>query len=101
MNVELDKDDLKKSERLAMRLTPLVRKQLEHAAAIEGRSLTDFVIAAALDAARSTIERTHIIRLTLRDSERFLAALANPPEPNEALREAAALHRAAVEKLQK
>ena len=101
MNVELDKDDLKKSERFAMRLTPLVKKQLEHAAAIEGRSVTDFVVAAALDAARSTIERTHIIRLTLRDSERFLAALANPPEPNEALREAAALHRAAVEKLQK
>jgi uncharacterized protein (DUF1778 family) len=101
MNVELDKEDLKKSERVAMRLTPLVKKQLERAAAIEGRSLTDFVVAAALDAARSTIERTHVIRLTLRDSERFMEALRNPPEPSEAWAEAAALHAEAVKKKQR
>lgn len=101
MNVELNDSELKKSERVAMRLTPLVKQQLERAAIIEGRSLTDFVVAAALEAARSTIERTHVIRLSMRDSDRFLAALANPPDPNDALRKAAALHKATVEKLQK
>ena len=98
MNVELNDSDIKKSERVAVRLTPEVKRQLEYAAAIEGRSLTDFVVAAALEAARSSIERTHIIRLSMRDSERFLAALANPPEPNEAWAEAAALHAAALAK---
>lgn len=98
MNVELKDTELKKSERVAMRLSPEVKKQLEYAAAIEGRSLTDFIVAAALEAARSTVERSHIIRLSIRDSERFLAALANPPEPNEKWAKAAALHAAAVAK---
>lgn len=38
------------------------------------------------------------MRLSEADREAFLAALDNPPAPNEALRAAAALHRDCVER---
>jgi uncharacterized protein (DUF1778 family) len=93
MNFEIKDNTLKKSERMAVRLSPDAKLMLEQAAAIEGRSLTDFVISAALDAANATIDRTQRIRLSAESSRVFLEALANPPEPNETLLEAAALYR--------
>ncbi len=93
MNFEIKDNSLKKSERMAVRLSPDAKLMLEQAAAIEGRSLTDFVISAALDAANATIDRTQRIRLSAESSRVFLEALTNPPEPNETLLEAAALYR--------
>lgn len=61
---------------------------LKRAAEIQGRTLTDFVVSAARDAAHRTIEETDVIRLTVEDQKRFLEALLNPPEPTPALRRA-------------
>jgi uncharacterized protein (DUF1778 family) len=101
MNVEFKDTGLKKSERMAVRLSAEAKLMLEHAAAIEGRTVTDFVIGAALDAANATIDRTQRIRLSAESSRAFLEALANPPEPNETLLEAAALYREHLAKLKR
>ena len=59
--------------------------------------LSDFIVAAAQEAAHRAIEETQIIRLSIEDQRRFAEALINPPEPNDALRRAAQLHAEHVE----
>ena len=80
-------------ERLEARISPEQKTLLERAAALEGRSLTDFVISSAQSAAIETIQRHDMIALTARDSQMFAAALMHPPAPNERLRTAARRHR--------
>ena len=75
--------------RLEARLPADVHALLKRAAEIQGRTLTDFVVSAARDAACRTIEETEVLRLSLEDQRRFAAALRNPPKPNAALRRAA------------
>lgn len=71
--------------RLEARLPVHVHAILKRAAEIEGRTLTDFVIAASSEAARQTIETTEIIRLSLDDQRLFAESILNPPEPTDAL----------------
>jgi uncharacterized protein (DUF1778 family) len=66
---------------------------LKRAAEIEGRSLTDFVVSAARDAASRTIEQTEILRVSADDQRRIAEALFNPPAPSPALRRAYRRHR--------
>jgi uncharacterized protein (DUF1778 family) len=80
-------------ERLETRLSPEQKALLERAAALEGRSLTDFVVSSAQAAAAETIQRYELIALTARDSLVFAEALVNPPAPNERLLVAARRHR--------
>jgi uncharacterized protein (DUF1778 family) len=61
---------------------------LKRAAEIEGRTLTDFVVSAAREAACRTIEQTEIIRLSVEDQRQIAEALLNPPEPTAALKRA-------------
>jgi uncharacterized protein (DUF1778 family) len=83
--------------RLEARLPVEVHALLKRAAQLQGRSLTDFVVAAAHDAALRTIEENEIIRLSAEDQRRFAEALIDPPTPNAALRRAAEAHRRLVE----
>jgi uncharacterized protein (DUF1778 family) len=78
--------------RLEARLPADVHALLKRAAEIQGRSLTDFVVAAAHDAARRTIEETEIIRLSRADQQQIADSILNPPEPTPALRRAFARH---------
>jgi uncharacterized protein (DUF1778 family) len=41
--------------------------------------VSDFVVAAAQDAAHRTIEETQIIRLSVEDEQAFAQAVLNPP----------------------
>lgn len=82
-----------KSERVAVRLAPAVKRALERAADASGRSLSDFVVDSAFSAAKQVIDEHERLRLASEDSKVFLAALDNPPEPNAALRAAAARYR--------
>jgi uncharacterized protein (DUF1778 family) len=66
---------------------------VKRAAEIQGRSVSDFVVAAAQDAALRTIEDTSIVRVSVEDQQRIMDALLEPPEPNEALRKAAEAYR--------
>jgi len=79
--------------RLEARLPSAVLARLKRAAEIQGRSLTDFVVTAADEAACRTIEHTEIIRLSLADQRRFAQALLRPPAPAAALKKAARRYR--------
>jgi uncharacterized protein (DUF1778 family) len=82
--------------RLEARLPVDVHAMLKRAAQIQGRTLTDFVVTAAQEAARRTIEDAEIIRLSAEGQQRFAEALLNPPEPNAALKRAFEHHRRLV-----
>jgi uncharacterized protein (DUF1778 family) len=83
--------------RLEARLPVTVYATLKRAAELKGRSLSDFVVSAAHDAARLAIEEDALIRLSAEDQERFALALIHPPQPAEALQRAMRLHREQVE----
>ena len=78
--------------RLEARLPAEVHAMLKRAAKMQGRSLTDFVVGAAQEAARRAIEDVEILRLSAQDQLRFAESLLKPPKPNAALRRAGALH---------
>jgi uncharacterized protein (DUF1778 family) len=82
--------------RISARLQPEVHALLKRAAEIEGRSLTDFVVAAASAAARKTIEEAGMIRLSVEDQQRFAEALINPPPIKPALKRTFKHHRRLV-----
>ena len=74
--------------RLEARLPADVHALLKRAAELQGRTLTDFVVTAAREAAQRAIEETEILRLSLEDQRRIAEAVLNPPEPTPALRRA-------------
>ena len=79
--------------RLEARLPNEVMVRLKRASEIQGRTLTDFVVAAADEAACRAIEQTEIIRLSLEDQRQIAAAILNPPAPNKALKKAVKRYR--------
>ena len=85
-----------RTARIEARITPEGLAIVKRAAEIQGRSLSDFVVAAAQEAAYQTIERVEIIRLSIEDQRLFAEALLNPPEPAPALVRAAENHRRLV-----
>ncbi len=74
--------------RLEARLPADIHALLKRAAEIEGRTLTDFVVAAAREAACRTIEDAEIVRLSVEDQRQIAEAILNPPKPAPALRRA-------------
>jgi uncharacterized protein (DUF1778 family) len=55
---------------------------------LQGRTLTDFVVTAAREAAWRAIEEAEIIRLSIEDQRRIAEAILNPPKRAPALRRA-------------
>ncbi len=84
--------DAPRSARLEARLPPDTLAVVRRAAEIQGRSVSDFVVEAAEQAARRAIEETHTLRLTAEDQRAFVDLLLQPPEPNAALQRAKAHH---------
>jgi uncharacterized protein (DUF1778 family) len=80
----------RKSERLVTRATPELKNLAQHAADLEGRSLTDFVAASVQVAAERTIREREVTRVSSDYARAFAAAILNPPTPNARAREAAA-----------
>ena len=78
--------------RLEARISTDLHSMLKRAAELQGRTMTDFVVAAVQDAAQRAIEQAEIIRLTLVDQECFAQALLSPPQPTPALKRAFARH---------
>jgi uncharacterized protein (DUF1778 family) len=77
-----------RSERVEARTSPDVLAMVKRAADIQGRSLSDFIMSAAEDAAKRAIAETHIINLTIEDQRRFAQSLLAPPEPSPAIKRA-------------
>jgi uncharacterized protein (DUF1778 family) len=82
-----------RTTRIEARIAPDALAVVKRAAEIQGRSLSDFVVAAAQEAAHRAIEETQIIRLSVEDQRMFAAAILNPEPPNDALRRAAAAYK--------
>ena len=82
-----------RNARIEVKITPENLAVIERAAEIQGRTVSQFVAAAAREVAHREIEETHVIRLAVEDHKRFMEALKNPPEPNIALRRAFESHR--------
>jgi uncharacterized protein (DUF1778 family) len=82
-----------RSARIEARLSSDAKVVIQRAADISGRSISDFVVSSALEAARETIREHEVIVLSARDSITFVEALLDPKGPNEALLAAARRHR--------
>lgn len=89
--------DSTRTARLEARLTPEVLAVVKRAAELQGRSVSDFVVAAAQEVALRTIEETSVIRLSIEDQQRFVDLLLNPPAPTPALQRAAQAHAALIQ----
>jgi len=81
------------SARLEARLPHEVMSRLRRAAEIQGRTLTDFVVAAADEAASRAIQETEIIRLSIEGQRQIAASILDPPAPTAALKRAAKRYR--------
>jgi uncharacterized protein (DUF1778 family) len=79
--------------RLEARISPELHALLKRAAALQDRTLTDFVIAAVHEAAQRVIEQAEVVRLSVADQERFAQALLAPPAASPALTRAFARRR--------
>jgi uncharacterized protein (DUF1778 family) len=82
-----------RSARIEARLTPENLTVIKRAAEIQGRSVSDFIVAAAQEVAHRAIEETQIIRLSVEDQRAVAEALINPPEATPGLRRAFEAHR--------
>ena len=82
-----------KVERLEARVSSTQKELFLRAADIQGRSLTDFVIASAQEAAIETVRTHDVLRLSERDRKVFVSALLAPPDPAKTLEQAAKRYR--------
>ncbi len=82
-----------RTSRLEVRIAPEAHAAVRHAAALQGRSISDFVVAAAQEVAQRTIEEAAIIRLSIEDQERFANLLLDPLVLSPAMERARAAHR--------
>lgn len=76
-----------RGERLETRVTADQKSLIEHAAALQGRTVTDFVLTSVQEAARRAIEEHQRLDLSVRDSQAFVEALINPQPVNDRLRD--------------
>ena len=76
-----------RAERLETRVTAEQKSLVERAAALQGRSVTDFVLTSLQDAARRAIEEHSQLVLSVRDSETFVDALLDPRPVDDRLRD--------------
>jgi uncharacterized protein (DUF1778 family) len=81
-----------RTERIEARIAPDALRVVKRAAAIQGRSISDFLVTAAQEAAHRTIGETQVIRLSAEDQRRFVKALLNPPALSPALKRAKRAH---------
>ncbi|WP_180900505.1 type II toxin-antitoxin system TacA family antitoxin [Martelella soudanensis] len=85
-----------RGERLETRVTADQKNLIERAAALQGRTVTDFVLTSVQDAALRAIEEHQRLDLSVRDSEAFVDALLKPQPANDRLRETVRRYRQAT-----
>jgi uncharacterized protein (DUF1778 family) len=81
-----------RTARVEARIAPEALRIVRRAAELQGRSLSDFVVAAAQEVAHRTIEEAQVIRLSVEDQRRFVDLLLNPPPLPAALKRAKKAH---------
>ncbi|MCZ4302669.1 MULTISPECIES: DUF1778 domain-containing protein [Microbacterium] len=76
-----------KSARLEFRVTADQKETIEEAAAIEGRSVTDFSASVLVERAQEVIERERRLRVDAVRFDAFIEVMERPPRTVEGLRE--------------
>lgn len=71
--------------RLEARISTELHALLKRVAELQGRTMTDFVVAAVQEAAQPALEQSEVIRLSLADQECFAQELMSAPQPSQAL----------------
>jgi uncharacterized protein (DUF1778 family) len=82
-----------RTARIEARIAPDVLRIVKRAARLQGRSISDFVVAAAQEVAHRTIDEAQVIRLSVEEQQRFVELLLNPPALAPALKRAKTAHR--------
>jgi uncharacterized protein (DUF1778 family) len=82
-----------RAERLEARVSTEQKELFLRAATLQGRSLTDFLIACVQEAAIETVRAYDALRLSERDRQAFVSALLAPPAPAKTLQLAARRYR--------
>lgn len=85
-----------RTSRIEARIAPDALVIVRRAAEIQGRSISDFVVSAAQEAAQRTVAEVEVIRLSRQAQEQFANLLLNPPKPKSALKRAFKRHRALI-----
>ena len=81
-----------RTARIEARIAPEALRIVKRAAELQGRSVSDFVVAAAQEAAHRTIDEARGIRMSAEDQQRFVELLLNPPALAPALKRAKRAH---------
>ena len=76
-----------KDARVDIKTTKAAKAMLEQAAHAFGTTLSAFMLDCSMLKAREILAQSDLIRLTRKESERFIAALQNPPKANEKLKQ--------------
>lgn len=89
----IETDAKTRAARLEARITTDQKAMLQHAAALSGRTLSEFVLASAQEVAARVIQEHETIRLSRSEQVAFVTALLEPRAPNARLRKAAEKYR--------
>ena len=81
-----------RNERINLRLSKPAKRRIEQAASVEGKTVSAFIVASALETASKTMDRHETMTLVRDDAVRFFDALADPLPPNWRLRSALEEH---------
>jgi uncharacterized protein (DUF1778 family) len=81
-----------KNERVEARVTSDTKALFARAAAIQGRSVTDFMVQSTVEAAQRVIREHEYLDFSQRDRLAFVEAVLNSPPPSDRLKQAAKRH---------
>jgi uncharacterized protein (DUF1778 family) len=82
-----------KRTRIVTRIPLRVRKTIEEAASLQGATLNQFVVQAALKDAQEVIKRETTVQLSREETKRLFELLDHPPKPSARMLAAAASYR--------
>jgi uncharacterized protein (DUF1778 family) len=89
--------EAQRTARVEARIAPESLDLIRRAAEIQGRSISDFMVAAAHEAAQKAIAEVEVLRLSRQAQEQFAALVLKPPAPSAALVRAFKRHRALIQ----
>jgi uncharacterized protein (DUF1778 family) len=87
-----------RTHRVEARISPLGLRMIKRAAEIQGRSVSEFVVQAAEEAAERTIRDMQVIEVTLDHQEAFVKAMLDPPKEAPIWKRARETHRRLITK---
>lgn len=76
-----------KEKRIEFRVPDEAKKTIEDAAKLSNISLSSYILEVVLRQAKLDLAQNEIIVLSNKDRDNLMEALANPPEPNKALKD--------------